>query len=280
MANEPTTASEPCHLVAKKNWRDYVGRFHVEVELTNNGDLALVRGGHLPPEQVRRTRISGLVDTGATQLVLPPSVVSAPGLPETGQTVTVQFADNRRERRAVVTDVRLEHKGRWGIFNAIVEPGRTDCADRRNRPGAARLPAGLHSWGTLAPRPQHHHRRDRMTWWPVLGNRTEPRVAPAYRIAGSMGGSSGRKRPARRQVGGNAPETDGTETAPTSPIAASEGRPVRYQPDVPARPPVPIYQPDAPARVGRSPRPRACGDGPPTDPRWRVRLVWPRSSLG
>jgi predicted aspartyl protease len=104
-----------------------VGRFHVEVELTNNGDLALVRGGHLPPEQVRRTRISGLVDTGATQLVLPPSVVSALGLPETGQTVTVKFADGRREPRAVVTDVRLEHKGRWGIFNAIVEPGRTDA---------------------------------------------------------------------------------------------------------------------------------------------------------
>jgi predicted aspartyl protease len=127
MASEPPTATEPRNPVAMRNWRDYVGRFHVEVELANNYDVGQVRNGRLPPEQVRRTRISGLVDTGATQLVLPPSVVGMLGLPDTGQTAMVKFADGRREPRAVVTDVRLEHKGRWGIFNAVVEPGRTDA---------------------------------------------------------------------------------------------------------------------------------------------------------
>ena len=135
----------------------------------------------------------------------------------------------------------------------------------------------------------------------------------------------------RRQVGGNAPENDGIKTAPTSPTRprgsagpiparrASEGPPVRYQPDAPARvrrsdtsptrqrgsagriparrasegPPV-GYQPDAPARVGRSDtsptrqrgsaghrdRERARTDGPPTDPRWRVGLVFGRTADG
>jgi predicted aspartyl protease len=127
MASEPTTASEPRSPIAKRDGRGEVGRFHVEVELTNNYDVGRVRNGQLPPEQVRQTRIPGLVDTGATQLVLPPSVVTALGLPDTGQTAMVQFADGRRERRYVVTDVRLEHKGRSAIFNAIVEPGRTDA---------------------------------------------------------------------------------------------------------------------------------------------------------
>jgi predicted aspartyl protease len=117
MATEPTM----------KNRRDDVGRFHVDVELTNNGDLALAAGGYLPQDRVRRTRISALVDTGATQLVLPPQAVSDLGLAATGQRVTVKFADGRREPREVVSNVYLEYRGRWGLFVAIVEPGRTDA---------------------------------------------------------------------------------------------------------------------------------------------------------
>jgi predicted aspartyl protease len=113
--------------VAHKNWRDYVGRFHVEVELANNDDLALVRSGNLAPDRVRRTKLSALVDTGATQLVLPQSAAMALGLPDIGQTVMVKFADGRRERRNVVTGVQLEHRGRSGIFDAVVEPGRIDA---------------------------------------------------------------------------------------------------------------------------------------------------------
>jgi hypothetical protein len=48
-----------------------VGRFSVELEITNNDDLALVRRKLLRPGKVRRKKISGVVDSGAAMLVLP-----------------------------------------------------------------------------------------------------------------------------------------------------------------------------------------------------------------
>ena len=57
-----------------------LGRFSVEFEVANNDDLALVRRGFLPPDQVRRETIQGIVDSGATKLVLPEGVVNRLGL--------------------------------------------------------------------------------------------------------------------------------------------------------------------------------------------------------
>ena len=82
---------------AKMNWRDYVGRFSVEFEVANLEDVVQARKGFMPPEQVRRARISGVVDTGATRLVLPAPVVTALGLPEAGQ---INGSFRRRPPRA------------------------------------------------------------------------------------------------------------------------------------------------------------------------------------
>ena len=111
---------------ATMNWRDYVGRFSVEFEVSNHEDVVKAKSGFMPPEQVRRSRISGLVDTGATRLVLPASVVTALGFPETGR-VTVKFADGRREPKTVVGDVQVEIQGRSSVFTAVVEAGRADA---------------------------------------------------------------------------------------------------------------------------------------------------------
>ncbi len=115
-------ATEP----ARMNWREYVGRFSVELNVTNHEDVVLAEAGFLPKEQVRRARIFGVVDTGASRLLLPASIVTALGLPEAGQ-VTVRFADGRRESKTVVRDVELEIQGRSSVFTAVVEPGRTDA---------------------------------------------------------------------------------------------------------------------------------------------------------
>ena len=48
---------------ATMNWRNYVGRFSVEFEVANHEDVVQAKIGSLPPEQVRRQRISGVVDT-------------------------------------------------------------------------------------------------------------------------------------------------------------------------------------------------------------------------
>lgn len=103
-----------------------MGRFAVEFEVVNNRDVVNAQGGFLPADQIRRARISGVVDTGATRLVLPGPVVTALGLQETGQ-LPVRYADGRQDRRAVVDNVQVTIQGRTSVFTALVEPNRTDA---------------------------------------------------------------------------------------------------------------------------------------------------------
>src|SRR4051794_20399770 len=42
-----------------------MGRISIEFEVTNNDDLIRAKDGHLPPDKVRRQRITGVVDSGA-----------------------------------------------------------------------------------------------------------------------------------------------------------------------------------------------------------------------
>jgi clan AA aspartic protease len=75
------------------------------------------------PEEVRRVKIRGVVDTGATRLVIPQSVADHLGLEISG-TVSVRFADGRSAERQIARDIQLSFGGRESVFNAIVEPGR------------------------------------------------------------------------------------------------------------------------------------------------------------
>jgi len=106
--------------------RESMGRFWVEIEVRNHQDVILAAKGILPEAEVRQVRIRGLVDTGATDLVLPSPVVAALGLPELKQ-VAVRYADNRRAVRAEVGDVEVEIQGRCKVFTAIVEPDRPEA---------------------------------------------------------------------------------------------------------------------------------------------------------
>ena len=96
-----------------------LGRFSVEIEVANYGDLIRSQDGNLPADQVRRERIQGVVDSGATRLVLPEVVVKRLGLP-LGATVNVRCADGRR----AVKGVFVQLLGRDSIFTAISEPKR------------------------------------------------------------------------------------------------------------------------------------------------------------
>ena len=100
-----------------------MGRFSVEVELANDVDLMAVERGALAPEQVRRERIRGVVDSGATRLVIPKAVADRLGLEIKG-TVGVRYADGRTAQRTIVQRVHLKFGDRESIFNAIVEPNR------------------------------------------------------------------------------------------------------------------------------------------------------------
>jgi predicted aspartyl protease len=100
-----------------------MGRFSVEVELANDADLVQVDLGQLQPEQVRRVRVRGVVDSGAGRLVIPEMVAEYLGVPRRGK-VGVRYADGHKGERDVVERVRLSYGGRSSIFTAIVEPAR------------------------------------------------------------------------------------------------------------------------------------------------------------
>jgi predicted aspartyl protease len=100
-----------------------VGRFTVDFEVANHGDMVKARDGLLAPDKVRRLSISGVVDSGATRLVLPAKVVKQLGLPVKGK-VKVRYANNQTATRDAVKEVYVELLGRDGVFTAVVEPKR------------------------------------------------------------------------------------------------------------------------------------------------------------
>jgi predicted aspartyl protease len=100
-----------------------VGRFNIEFKVANNDDLALMRRDLLPPHQVRRETIPGIVDSGATMLVLPEAVVKRLGLPM-GDRIKVRYTDGRRVQRQAADRAFVELLGRHGTFTAITEPRR------------------------------------------------------------------------------------------------------------------------------------------------------------
>jgi predicted aspartyl protease len=102
-----------------------VGHVSVEFEVANYGDVTLVERGLLPADQVRREIIHGVVDSGATKLVLAEAVVKRLGLTP-GSGVKVRYADGRQvKKRASAEGVYLGLLGRHGTFTAVVEPKRT-----------------------------------------------------------------------------------------------------------------------------------------------------------
>jgi predicted aspartyl protease len=103
-----------------------MGRVTVQVPLANYWDVLRAKEGQLTADEVRRTTVSGIVDSGAARLVLPPSVVQELGLPQDGET-GVRYADQRTARRPIVRNVWLELCGRGADFSAIVEPNRQDA---------------------------------------------------------------------------------------------------------------------------------------------------------
>jgi predicted aspartyl protease len=117
-------------LLAKRAMRtkkgNNVGRFSVEFEVYNFRDQVAAEIGALEPAKIRHTHISGVVDSGASQLVLPEKVAKELGVP-LGPKIKVRYADGRRATRNSVNEVQLEILGRRGIFQAVVEPRRKDA---------------------------------------------------------------------------------------------------------------------------------------------------------
>ncbi|SRR5579871_1916077 len=100
-----------------------MGRFSVEIELANERDLGRLEDGVITPEQVRRATVRGLVDSGATRLVIPASVANQLGL-KAKRSTKVRYANGQAEIKGIVSPIHLTYGNRDGVFDAIVEPNR------------------------------------------------------------------------------------------------------------------------------------------------------------
>jgi predicted aspartyl protease len=103
-----------------------MGRVQVEFTVANYEDVLQAEAGTRARDQVRRVPLKGLVDTGATRLVLPASVVAQLGLSSAGE-VKVRYADQRGATRPLVRNAWVELLGRAADFSAIVEQDRTEA---------------------------------------------------------------------------------------------------------------------------------------------------------
>lgn len=103
---------------------DKMGRITVDVEISNNRDVANSLSGHLAASKIRRKTIRAVIDSGATRLVFPADLAKELGLPVKKSKIRVRYADGRRGLRSEVEEVRLSLQGRYGVFGAVVEPKR------------------------------------------------------------------------------------------------------------------------------------------------------------
>ncbi len=109
--------------VMEKAEEETMGRVLVATKLYNDYDWARAEAGELNPERIRSLEVDGLVDTGATMLVLPEEIVTQLGVPIVRQ-ATVTYANGRQEPRDVAAGLRIEIQEREARVEAIVEaPG-------------------------------------------------------------------------------------------------------------------------------------------------------------
>jgi clan AA aspartic protease len=91
------------------------------VKLTNDIDLSAWRAKTLKRHQVRSVTVAGLVDTGATGLIVPGDVIAPLGLSVLGHN-RMRLADGTVRKVARVGPVRLEILGRDMVIDALVMP--------------------------------------------------------------------------------------------------------------------------------------------------------------
>jgi hypothetical protein len=129
-----------------------VGRFLVEFDVSNYQDEVAARLGALDPTQIRRARISGVVDSGASELVLPEKVAKELGVPK-GERIKVRYADGRRATRDLVDDVRLKLHGTTRDVPSHRRTAKEERANWGHRAGSSGFPSGLQTAAACAPRP-------------------------------------------------------------------------------------------------------------------------------
>lgn len=101
-----------------------MGKVMTRIKLTNEADIEAAGRGLIPADAVRSVEVEALVDTGATQLVIPEEVRAAIGLTTVG-TRRVRYANGQIGTVPKTSGIRLEILGRDMVCDALVEASGT-----------------------------------------------------------------------------------------------------------------------------------------------------------
>lgn len=99
-----------------------MGLVYADIELISADDLALHRRGYLPEEEIKRVRVTALVDTGAYFLVINDRIKQQLDLPVIEEQ-TVRLADDTERRVEIVGPVEIRFENRSTTVRAAVFPG-------------------------------------------------------------------------------------------------------------------------------------------------------------
>jgi clan AA aspartic protease len=102
-----------------------MGLVYADIELISGDDLALHRRGFLPEEQIKRMRVSALVDSGSDMLVINDQIKQQLDLPLLGEQ-TARLADESEVRVEVVGPVEVRFENRRTTVDAILFHGNVE----------------------------------------------------------------------------------------------------------------------------------------------------------
>jgi len=102
-----------------------MGLIYAEIEVINGDDLAFARRNVIGEEEVRRMKITSLVDSDSIMLCINENIQEQLQLPVT-ETQKAQLANGQIVDCDVVTNVEIRFKNRATTCRAIVLPGDSE----------------------------------------------------------------------------------------------------------------------------------------------------------
>jgi clan AA aspartic protease len=99
-----------------------MGLVYADIELIRGADLVLFREGYLEEEQIRRMKVSALVDSGAYMLAINQQIKTQLNLQKVGEQAA-ELADGTQTRLEIVGPVELRFENRRANVDAMVLPG-------------------------------------------------------------------------------------------------------------------------------------------------------------
>ena len=102
-----------------------MGLVYADLELISGDDLALCRRGFITEAEIKRMRVTALVDSGAYMLVINDHIKEQLDLPVLEEQ-TARLADDSQIRVEVVGPVEVRFENRSTTVRAIVLPGNAE----------------------------------------------------------------------------------------------------------------------------------------------------------